>query len=108
MLLFLEERGLAQVTRSKKHRSWSYSSVTSRPRKILAMNTPPGRRTWSVMLRACRMKETRARARVSGVDPKARREWQTEVAYGKKKLGLDELVKVVQAGNCNRRGSQVR
>lgn len=53
MLLFLELLGLAQVTVLKKQRSWSYSNVTSRPRNILATKLPPGRRTCSVMFRAC-------------------------------------------------------
>jgi len=88
MLLLRELLGLAHVTRSKKQRSWSYSSVTSRPRKILATNVPPGRRTLRVMLRAC------AR-RGSG-----RRKGRGETARGthcEKELRLDELVEVVQA-----------
>lgn len=55
MLEFLELLGLATVTYSKKSPSWAHSSPMSRPRKILATNTPPGRNTNEVMVKAATM-----------------------------------------------------
>ena len=45
-------RGLAMVTRLNSSRSWLYSRLESRPRKILATKVPPGARTCAVMFRA--------------------------------------------------------
>ena len=103
ILLLRDERGFAQVTRSKKHRSWSYSSVTSRPRKILAMKIPPGRRTWRVMFRACNARGGGWRREWRQRSVRVRRGLGREadrVAYGEEQLGLDELVEVVQSGHC--------
>lgn len=94
MLEFRELRGLAQVTVSKKHRSWSYSNVTSRPRKILATKLPPGRRTCSVMLRAC---GNWSSAGVHQKQPAAGHE-----TYCQQELRLDKLVEVVQTGHVGR------